>query len=68
MAPHCGDVAARYFSDSAAHGFQIMIDAEGDDCDVTGEGIIVGIMVTVQCTDFHTSIYSQSLSLSSLIP
>ena len=40
MAPHCGDEAARYFSDFAAHGIQMTIDAEGDDCDVTGEGII----------------------------
>ena len=56
MAPHCGDEAARYFSDFAAHGFQMTIDAEGDDCDVTGEGVILGIMATVQCTDCHTSI------------
>ena len=38
VAQHCGDEAAKYVSDFFAHGFQIIINAKGEDCDVTGEG------------------------------
>ena len=63
MEQQCGEEAAKYVSDFIAHGFQIIIDAKGEDCDVTGESLIY-VMVIVQFTLFHsdTSIYLVNMS------